>query len=131
MSGRVVGRITRAHGVRGEVSVEVLTDYPDIRFAPGSVLGAPGGRSLVVLASRPHHDRLLVFFEGVGDRTAAEALMGVALTGADELPPPEGALWHDELEGFAALDAGGAVLGEVVEVLANPAHELLVVRTAR
>ena len=79
----VIGRIGKAHGIKGEVSVEPRTDEPDRRFADGTVLvtrtpsgGEPHGAgrptSLTVLRSRWHQSRLLVTFEGVSDRTAAE-----------------------------------------------------------
>ena len=86
----VVGRIGRAHGIRGEVSVEPRTDEPDRRFADGAVLdtrsprgSAPTGperpATLTVAQSRWHQSRLLVRFAEVDDRTAAEALRGLSL----------------------------------------------------
>ena len=83
----VVGRIGRPHGIRGEVSVEPRTDEPDRRFVAGAVLateaprgpaptGAQRPRALTVKASRWHQDRLLVTFEELADRTAAEAARG-------------------------------------------------------
>jgi 16S rRNA processing protein RimM len=77
----VVGRVGRAHGIRGEVSIEVRTDEPALRFTPGAVLRAASGkpRSLTVDAVRPHGDRLLITFAEVRDRTAAEAMRGAVL----------------------------------------------------
>ncbi|MER5387432.1 ribosome maturation factor RimM, partial [Saccharopolyspora sp. NPDC002686] len=71
-----VGRIVRPHGVRGELVVEVLTDSPELRFAPGSVLGTQRrgkgrGQNLTVAATRPHAGRLLLRAEGVDGREAA------------------------------------------------------------
>ena len=76
---RVVGRVVKAHGLRGELVVEPRTDNVDARFAPGAVLSVRGSRasgiaSLTVVAARRHGDRLLVTVEEVGDRDAAEAL---------------------------------------------------------
>ena len=76
-----VGQIVRAHGIRGEVIVAVRTDEPGVRFAAGSVLPTepPERGPLTVAASRWHSGRLIVVFEGVRDRTAAEGLRGTLL----------------------------------------------------
>ena len=74
----VVGRITRAHGVTGEVAVLVLSEVPG-RFADGATLWLEDGRTLTVASSRPHKDRLLVRFRGVEDRAQAEALQRALL----------------------------------------------------
>jgi len=119
-----VGRIGRAHGLRGEVYVTPVSNVRE-RFAPGSVLWA-GDRELVVTASRSQQQRLLVRFVGVDDRDAAEALRNRVLV-ADPLgAAPEGELWVHELIGSEVRDRAGAVLGRVVSVEANPAHDLLV-----
>jgi 16S rRNA processing protein RimM len=124
----VVGRIGRAHGLRGEVAVRFTSNRPE-RAAPGAVLYV-GERRLVVAASRPHQGRVLVRFEGVADRTAAEALQGLELTGAplgdDEVELADDELWVHEVVGAEVQDRAGAPLGRVVAVEANPAHDLLV-----
>ena len=127
----VVGRIGRAHGIRGEVSVDVRTDEPEARFAPGSVL-LPVGRagSLVVEAARWHSGRLLVAFEGVPDRTAAEALRGLVLEAeVDEAEVPEDPeeFYDRQLVGLAAVLLDGTPLGQVAEVVHLPGHELLAI----
>ena len=120
--------MARAHGIEGEVAVEVLTSVPDSRFSAGAVLvEVDGERTFTVRTVRPHRGRLLVRFEEVFDRTQAEALNGVLLAGAGDATPPEGEVWAADLEGYAVLDAGGATVGTVREVMANPAHDLLVV----
>jgi 16S rRNA processing protein RimM len=118
-----IGRIGRAHGLRGEVAVSLTTDRVE-RVDAGAHLYADG-RELVVAASRKHADRWLVRFEGVDDRDAAEALRGALLTG-DPLPTGDDELWVHELIGASVRDAGGAELGRVVAVEANPASDLLV-----
>lgn len=118
-----VGRIGRAHGLRGEVSITLSSERPE-RLAPGSILYA-GDRALVVEKARPHQGRWLVYFDGIGDRTAAEALLGVVLTG-DALPTEAGELWVHELIGASVRDRTGRDLGAVVAVEANPASDLLV-----
>ena len=129
----VVGRIGHAHGVKGEVSVEVRTDDPDRRFATGSVLATdPAERGpLTVERTRPHHGRLLVQFAEVNDRTAAETLRGTLLvvdsssageTGDDEW-------WDHDLIGLTAVTADGTTVGSVTDVVHVPGSPLLAVTT--
>jgi len=124
----VVGRVGRAHGLRGEVAVTFTSNRPE-RAEPGSVLFV-GDRELVIDASRPHQGRMLVQFVGIDDRTAAERLLGAELTadplaaGAAELDDDE--LWVHEVVGAQVFDRTGSCVGTVVAVEANPAHDLLV-----
>ena len=119
-----VGRIGRAHGLRGEIAVSLSTDREE-RVAPGSVLEIDG-RELVVVRARPHQHRWLVVFEGVEDRTAAEALQGELLY-ADALPTDgDDELWVHELIGATVQDPAGNSLGTVIALEANPASDLLV-----
>jgi 16S rRNA processing protein RimM len=124
----VVGRIGRPHGLRGEVVVTFTSNRPE-RWQVGSVLYA-GARQLKVTAARPHLGRMLLCFEDVGDRDAAETLRGVVLR-ADPLATTgaeldDGELWVHEIVGCSVVDRAGVLLGEVVAVEANPAHDLLV-----
>lgn len=133
----VIGRIARPHGVRGEVVVEVSTDEPADRYAPGSVLvtdPAPVG-PLTLESVRPHtssgRDRLIVAFDGVYDREAADRLRGVRLCvdSADVPAPEQPDEYHDfQLVGLAAVTPDGEALGEVVAVDHAPASDLLVLR---
>jgi 16S rRNA processing protein RimM len=142
----VVGRIRRAHGIKGEVVVALQTDAPDAVFAPGArvFVGTPDGelapdkatgapRELVVASARDFQDGLLVRFEGIGDRTAAERWRGASLlVPLDELAPPqEGELWVHELPGMRALDRDGQVLGEVRGSYALPQGLVLEILTPR
>jgi 16S rRNA processing protein RimM len=130
----VVGRVLRAHGVRGEVVVEVLSDAPE-RFARGSRMdaGDPAGErtTLTVAAARPHRGRLLVRFAEVRDRTAAEALRGAPLSipGEAAAPPPPGSYYAWQLEGLEVVDEAGERLGVLARVLRRPGNDLWVVRT--
>jgi 16S rRNA processing protein RimM len=129
----VVGRIGRAPGVRGEVTVEVRTDDPDRRFAAGRSLETdPAERGpLTVVSSRPHSGRLLVVFEGVADRDAAESLRGTLLTvdSSDSQPLDDPDEFYDhELVGLTVLLADGRRLGTVAEILHGLGGDLLVVR---
>ena len=122
-----VGRIGGAHGVRGEVSVTFVTNRLE-RAAPGTVMHA-GDRVLVVESARPHHKQWLIRFEGVADRSSAEALRGAVLTASPldgDVTLDTGEFWVHELIGSRVTDTAGGALGTVVAVEANPAHDLLV-----
>ncbi len=125
MTGRPleVGRIVKAHGIRGEVIVDLISNRPEERLAPGSVLSSDRG-DLEVLTATPHQGRWIVAFAGFADRNAAESLRGARLR-AEPLTE-EGALWVHELIGCAVQDAAGRPLGQVTAVEANPASDLLV-----
>ncbi|WP_258347755.1 ribosome maturation factor RimM [Saccharopolyspora gregorii] len=133
-----VGRVVKTHGVRGEVVVDVRTDSPELRFAPGAVLGVqrrgkPGPDTLTVTAARPHAGRLLVRFESVDAMDEAERLRGFTLTvRTDELAPTDDPdEFHDhQLEGLRVVLPTGDEVGVVREVLHTPGGELLSVRTA-
>jgi 16S rRNA processing protein RimM len=133
----VVGRIAKAHGVTGELVVDVRTDDPDKRFRQGQTLlgraGRGGGeRTFVIVAVREHSGRLLVRLEGVTDRDAAEALRGTLfLVESDDLPPiTEPDEYYDhQLEGLAVRTVDGAAVGTIAEVLHTAAGELLSVKT--
>lgn len=118
-----IGRVGRAHGLRGEVAVSLTSDRAE-RLAPGAQLLADD-RPVVVASARPHQQRVLVRFEGVEDRTAAEALQGAVLR-AEALPSEADELWVHELVGAIVCDPTGAELGVVEAVEANPASDLLV-----
>ena len=120
-----VGRVAKVHGVRGEVAIDNRSDNPD-RWQPGSVVLDESGCSYTVASVRPHGGRLLVTFEGISDRTAAEALAGRLLvipqSWLPELAPGE--WWAFEAEGLRVQTQEGADLGVVREVLNYPAHDL-------
>jgi len=122
-----VGRITRAHGVRGEVSVLVLTEVPS-RFQAGSRVLLEDGRSLTVKASRPDRGRLLVTFQEVPDRTAAEPLAQSYLfvDAADVPAPPEDAFWPHDLEGCEVFTESGRALGRITEIVHGEANDVWV-----
>jgi 16S rRNA processing protein RimM len=132
----VVGRVAKAHGVTGEVVVDIRTDDPDLRFAPGTQLrGRPKAgpeRRYVVESVREHSGRLLVRLEGVADRNTAESLRGtVFLVDSEDLPPIEDPdeFYDHQLEGLQVVTVAGQNVGTVAEVLHTAAGELLAVRT--
>jgi len=124
-----VGRITSAHGVKGEVAVLVLSQVPE-RFQPGSLLFLDEGGSepVTVAAARPHRQRLLVQFEEVGDRNRAESLQGSYLFVPAASAPslPEGEFWTHDLIGSEVLTVGGRSLGHIREVIHTPANDVWV-----
>lgn len=117
-----VGRIGRAHGVRGQVYVDLLTDRAE-RLAPGARLRA-GERWLVVVSARPAGSRWLVQFEGCADRNAAESLVNTALL-AEPLADDAEGLYVHRLIGADVVGPDGHSYGRCVAVVANPAHDLL------
>jgi 16S rRNA processing protein RimM len=119
-----VGRITKAHGIKGEVLVSLTGDRRE-RVTPGATLHTADGRALVVRRSSSHQGKWIVAFDGVPDRTTAESLHGTVLYG-EPIEDPD-ALFVHELIGSTVVDATtGAELGTVESVEANPASDLLV-----
>jgi 16S rRNA processing protein RimM len=130
----IIGRIGRAHGLRGEVSVDPRTDEPDARCIIGAELRTePGGAGPLTIAStRWHGERLLVRFTGVPDRTAAEGLRGVRLLAEidpDEHPDDPDEFYDHHIVGLRAVTVDGSEIGEVGEVVHLPGHDLLAIRT--
>lgn len=133
----VVGRVGKPHGLRGEVTVEVRTDEPDRRFVAGTTLAAerPGSlaapySALTVAATRWHQSTLLVRFEELTDRTAAETARGLLLhvgVPADESPGDPEEFYDRQLVGLAAENLDGDALGEVTAVV-HGAQDLLQIR---
>lgn len=117
-----VGRVVRAHGLQGEVIVDLWTDR-DERVRPGARLMSDRGEFVVVTSAR-HQSRFIVRFEGVVDRTSAESLRGVVLLaeGIDD----DSVIWIDQLYGALVVEESGIERGRVVGVESNPASDLLV-----
>lgn len=114
------------------MAVEVRTDDPDVRFAPGAVLRTEPAHvgPLTVAATRWHAGRLVVSFTGIEDRTAAERLRGVVLVvevPARQRPADPDEYYDHQLIGLTVQDADGTVLGTVTEVVHLPGQDLLAV----
>jgi 16S rRNA processing protein RimM len=122
-----VGRIGKAHGLKGEVMVHLTTDRAE-RVEPGAVLHAPT-QVLTVRAARPHQGNWIVAFEGVEDRNAAELLRGLVLS-AEPIDDPD-AVWVHDLVGSVVVTPDGVEHGEIASVEANPASDLLVLVDGR
>lgn len=131
----VVGRIAKAHGVTGELVVEVRTDDPESRFVPGNRMRLKDSRrvlrDVVVDSVRPHGARLLVRLDGVDDRDGADALRGALfVVDSADLPPiadPD-EFYDHQLEGLQVRTVDGRGVGTVAEVLHTAGGELLAVR---
>ncbi|WP_343571481.1 ribosome maturation factor RimM [Mycobacterium sp.] len=130
-----VGRVVKAHGVAGELVVDIRTDDPELRFAPGSVLRAKGSDrrecTYTVDTVRPHGARLLLRLSGVTDRDSADALRGsVFVVDSADLPPiDEDDTYYDhQLEGLRVRTTAGLDLGTVTEVLHTAGAELLAIK---
>jgi 16S rRNA processing protein RimM len=120
-----VGRITRAHGVQGELAVLVISEVPG-RFADGQTVWLEDGRTLTVESSRPHKDRLLVRFREVQSREQAEALQRALLVVPESLSPelPEGSWWDHRIVGCAIETDTGRALGTVHDVIHTGANDV-------
>ncbi len=125
-----VGYVRGPHGIRGELSVEPLTEFPE-RFEPGATLWADGVAHTVA-AARGHRGALLVELEGIGDRNAAARFGGLLLEVPDvtlpELEPGE--YYRFQIVGMAVADTDGNDLGTVRSVLETGANDVYVVRDA-
>ena len=121
----VVGRITRAHGVTGELAVLVISEVPG-RFADGATVWLEDGRTLTVASSRPHKDRLLVRFRGVEDRAQAEVLQQALLVVPESSSPelPDGSWWDHRIVGCELETDTGRVLGTVRDVIHTGANDV-------
>lgn len=125
-----VATIGRAHGLKGEVALDLRTETPEDRLAPGTVLATePAARGpLTVERTRVQSGRWFVAFREVTDRTGAEALRGVHLVVEAPASEEDDAWYPHELVGLRAELADGTVVGEVVGLEHLPAQDALLVR---
>ncbi|AWB95777.1 ribosome maturation factor RimM [Agromyces badenianii] len=132
-----VGRLLKAHGLKGAIKVELYTDDPARRFVPGAEfsLQVPDsspwhGKNLVLRELRWYNGHAVGFFDGVDDRTAAEGLAKAILwvTHVEEEAPEDDAWYDHQLIGLAVVRDGERI-GEVAHVDHLPAQDLLIVKT--
>ncbi|MGW3495574.1 ribosome maturation factor RimM [Streptomyces sp. NPDC001020] len=128
----VVARVGRAHGIKGEVTVEVRTDEPELRLAPGAVLTTDPASAgpLTIETGRVHSGRLLLRFEGVQDRNAAEALRNtllIAEVDPDELPEGEDEYYDHQLMDLDVVTQDGTEIGRITEISHLPSQDLFIV----
>jgi 16S rRNA processing protein RimM len=128
----VVARIGRAHGIKGQVTVEVRTDEPETRLAPGAALltDPVAAGPLTVAEARWHSGRLLLSFQGVSSRSGAEALRGtllIAEVDPEQTPEDPEEYYDHQLIGLAVVLADGSPVGELTSIAHLPAQDLLTV----
>ncbi|GAA1175368.1 16S rRNA processing protein RimM [Kitasatospora gansuensis] len=128
----VVGKIGRAHGIKGDVSVEVRTDEPELRLGPGAVLltDPASAGPLTIESGKVHSGRLLLRFAGVNDRNAAEALRGTMLIAEidpEDRPEDPEEFYDHQLIGLDVVLLDGTLVGELSEVVHLPYQDLLTV----
>ncbi|MEU4035804.1 ribosome maturation factor RimM [Streptomyces collinus] len=128
----VVARIGRAHGIKGEVTVEVRTDEPELRLAPGAVLATEPASTgpLTIETGRVHSGRLLLRFAGVSDRSGAEALRNTLLIAEidpDELPEGEDEYYDHQLMDLDVVTEDGTEVGRITEISHLPSQDLFIV----
>ncbi|RME50363.1 MAG: 16S rRNA processing protein RimM [Caldilineae bacterium] len=128
----VIGQIVKPHGVRGEVLVKVLTDFPERFETMQTVLvGKVGaGRRYTVESRRWHKGMVLLHLKGIADRNAAEILRGLYLQIpiAEAMPLEPGVYYHHQLLGLAVLTDDGTLLGELVDILETGANDVYIVQ---
>lgn len=133
-----VGRLTKAHGLKGAIKIELYTDDPARRFIPGAVFSlqvptghAWHGKTLELVELRWYNSHAVGFFKDVPDRSAAEALVKAILwveQDATELPEEEDAWYDHQLVGLTVL-RDGVTVGTVSQIDHFPAQDLLTVKT--
>jgi len=128
----VVARIGRAHGIKGEVTVEVRTDEPELRLAPGAVLATDPASAgpLTIETGRVHSGRLLLRFEGVRDRTGAEALRNTLLIAdvdPEERPEEPDEYYDHQLIDLDVITVDGEAVGRITEISHLPSQDLFIV----
>ncbi|NIA26222.1 MAG: ribosome maturation factor RimM [Gammaproteobacteria bacterium] len=125
-----VGRILKAHGIRGEVVVVSESDYPE-RFVRGATFNTEIDTTLTVRSIRVHKGAILVAFEGITDRSAAEGLRGTTLfiTVDERRQLEDEEFWPEDLEGLDVRDPQGRLLGRITEVIVGDVQDRLLVRS--
>ncbi|MFF3710412.1 ribosome maturation factor RimM [Streptomyces phaeochromogenes] len=131
----VVARVGRAHGIKGEVTVEVRTDEPELRLAPGAVLATDPASAgpLAIETGRVHSGRLLLRFEGVRDRNGAEALRNtllIAEVDPDDKPEDPDEYYDHQLMDLDVVLEDGTEVGRITEISHLPSQDLFVVERA-
>lgn len=128
-----MGRILRPHGIRGEVRMEVLTAYPERLSLHQVLYVGPDYAPCPVEQIRFHQGAALLKFANCNDRTTAETLRGslVYIPLEEAVPLEEGEYYLFQVIGVEVFSDGGESLGQVVDVLESPAHDIYVVRGPR
>lgn len=136
----VVGRIGKPHGLRGEVTIDVRTDEPEVRFVVGAELravapkeSAAPWRTLTVRSARWHQKILLLGFEELPGRNEAEAARGIVLhvdLAPDAAPADPDEFYEHQLKNLGVRDLEGREIGTVIGLVPGAAQDLLSIRSA-
>jgi 16S rRNA processing protein RimM len=134
-----VGRLLKAHGLKGAIKLELYTDSPNERFVPGAVLKLQVpetsewfGKTVTVKELRWYNQAPVIFLEGIEDRNASEALIRAILLidpDAEQLPTEEDAWYDHQLVGLKVI-RDGVEVGSIARVDHMPAQDLLAVKTS-
>jgi 16S rRNA processing protein RimM len=134
-----VGRLVKAHGLKGALKLELYTDSPDQRFRAGQELELQVpetsewfGKTVKVAELRFYNQSPVLFLEGIQDRSQAETLVKAILlieTDLEQLPEDPEAWYDHQLVGLTAL-VGEEVVGKVIRVDHLPAQDLLAIETS-
>jgi 16S rRNA processing protein RimM len=125
-----VGRLVKAHGIKGDLLVASFTDVPEIRFGIGAKLYLADGTELTVTKSANHSGNLILHFAQIDDRTKAELVsrnMVFADIDENELPPEPGRYFDRQLIGLSVVTVEQQVVGKITEMLHLPAQDMFVV----
>lgn len=125
----VVARIGKAHGLKGEVTVQVHTDSPQERFVKGATFDTQPAATgpLTIRSARVHNGIQLLAFEEAADRTAAEALRNVKLHASPDDLVEDDAWYEEDLLGFTVRLGDGTVVGTVKGLESREVQDLLIV----
>lgn len=126
----VVGYLRRPHGVRGEMVMEVHTDFPE-RLGPDvEVFVGDTYQPLIISSARPHNEGMIVKFQNLDTPEGAGRFrnQSVYVRTADRPPLPAGQYYHHQLIGFSVVDEKHELLGALTEIMQTGANEVYVVR---
>src|SRR5919109_4747844 len=126
----VVGFLRRAHGVRGEIIMDLHTDFPERLRSGRKLFVGEEHKAMTLAGARPHAKGMLVKFKGIETPEAAGELRNqwVYARAADLPSLPEGKLYQHELFGFHVVDENGDPLGELVEIIETGANDVYVIK---
>lgn len=124
-----VGTLRRSHGIRGDIVLDVLTDFPE-RLEPGTLIYVGDKKQpLKITRRRPHNEGLILGFEGISNsEQAAKYSAKTIYVPAENRPPlPEGEYYHHQILGLKVVDENGVDLGVLTEIIETGANDVYVV----
>lgn len=126
----VVGKLGKPHGIRGEIVMDVYTDFPERLQSGITLFIGPQFEPLRLSKCRPHRRGFLVSFDGYQDREEIAKLRNqlVHVSAADRPPLPEGEYYHHQLLGLQMIDESGRSLGQIDQILETGANDVYLVR---